>query len=89
MRQIPRGSRNARAHYPGMGKALYIQSVEEAASVAGGYDRLAAVLGVGTDEVERWRSGSAIPECGLLLRVIELILDAGAQPRQAEDKLTA
>jgi hypothetical protein len=72
-----------------MGKALYIQSVEDAASVAGGYERLAAVLGVGTDEVERWRTGSAIPECAVLLRVIELVLNDAAKPRQAEDKVTA
>ena len=68
-----------------MGRALYIQSVEDAASVAGGYERLAAELGVGTDEVERWRTGSAIPECAVLLRVIELVLNAGVKPRPAEE----
>ena len=48
-----------------------------------------AMARVDLDEVERWRTGSAIPECALLLRVIELILSAGATPRQAEDKITA
>src|ERR1700674_4927265 len=37
-----------------MGKAFYIESVEEAASIAGGYDRLAAALGVSIEEVESW-----------------------------------
>jgi hypothetical protein len=64
-----------------MGRALYIQSVEDAASVAGGYERLAAELGVGADEVERWRAGSEIPECAVLLRVIELILNGGVSFR--------
>jgi hypothetical protein len=64
-----------RAHYPGMGKALYIQSVADAASVAGGYERLAAELGVGTDEVERWSTGTSIPECAVLLRIIEIALN--------------
>jgi hypothetical protein len=68
-----------------MGRALYIQSVEDAASVAGGYERLAAELGVGSDEVERWCTGSAIPECAVLLRVIELVLNAGVNPRPAEE----
>jgi hypothetical protein len=58
-----------------MGKALYIQSVEDAASIAGGHERLAAVLGVSTHEVERWCSGVSIPECTAFLRVIELIFN--------------
>jgi hypothetical protein len=58
-----------------MGKALYIQSVEDAASIAGGHERLAAVLGVSTHEVERWCSGASIPECGVFLRVIDLIFN--------------
>jgi hypothetical protein len=58
-----------------MGKALYIESVEHAASIAGGYDRLAAELGVSTDEVAQWSAGSAIPECALFLRLLEIILD--------------
>jgi hypothetical protein len=68
-----------------MGRALYIQSVEDAASAAGGYERLAAELGVGADEVERWRAGSAIPECAVLLRVIELALNAAIKPPQPDE----
>jgi hypothetical protein len=58
-----------------VGKALYIQSVEDAASIAGGHERLAAVLGVSTDEVERWCSGVSIPECTAFLRIIDLIFN--------------
>lgn len=58
-----------------MGKALYIQSVEDAASIAGGHERLAAVLGVSTDEVERWRSGASIPDSTVFLRIIDLIFN--------------
>jgi DNA-binding transcriptional regulator YiaG len=57
-----------------MGRALYIESVEDAAALAGGYDRLAAALGVSTDEVESWSAGSAIPESAVFLRLIELVV---------------
>jgi hypothetical protein len=57
-----------------MGRALYIESVEHAASVAGGYERLAAALGVSIDEVERWSAGSVIPETSLFLRLLEIVL---------------
>jgi hypothetical protein len=59
-----------------MGKALYIQSVEDAAFIAGGYDRLADALGVSIDEVDSWSAGRAIPECAMFLRLIEILLDA-------------
>ena len=58
-----------------MGKALYIQSVEDAASMAGGYDDLAAELGVSIDEVESWAAGSVIPECAMFLRIIEILVN--------------
>jgi hypothetical protein len=58
-----------------MGKALYIQSVEDAASIAGGYDHLAAELGVSVDEVEGWAAGSVIPECAVFLRLIEILVN--------------
>lgn len=66
---------------PGMGKALYIESVEQAAALAGGREQLAAALGVSVDEVERWCAGSAIPECAVFLRLLEIAL--GADPRGA------
>jgi hypothetical protein len=57
-----------------VGKALYIQSVEDAASMAGGYDYLAAELGVSIDEVESWAAGRVIPECAVFLRIIEILV---------------
>jgi hypothetical protein len=63
-----------------MGRALYIQSVEDAASAAGGYERLAAELGVEADAVERWRAGSAIPECAVLLKLIEILIERTRAP---------
>ena len=59
-----------------MGKALYIQSVEDAASSAGGLDRLAKLLGVSTVEVDSWSAGNAIPESALFLRLIEILVDS-------------
>jgi DNA-binding phage protein len=58
-----------------MGKALYIQSVEDAAEIAGGYERLAAALGVTREDIDSWVSGAAKPECAVFLRLIEIVLD--------------
>jgi hypothetical protein len=63
-----------------MGRAFYIESVEEAAALAGGYARLADELGVSTEEVERWSAGAAIPECAVFLRLIDLVT-AASDPR--------
>jgi hypothetical protein len=57
-----------------MAKALYIESVHDAAAIAGGKERLAAVLGVSAGEVERWSTGASIPDCTVFLRLIEVLL---------------
>jgi hypothetical protein len=59
-----------------MGWAFYVESVEDAAALAGGHDRLAAALGVTPDEVRAWCAGVAVPECSLFLRVIDLVTGA-------------
>ena len=66
-----------RAQYGPMGRALYVESVAHAVSVAGGCERLAALLGVSTREVERWCAG-ALPEPGAFLRLIEILTDPAA-----------
>jgi hypothetical protein len=58
-----------------MGRALYIESVDDAASIAGGYDRLADSLGVSRDEVLSWSAGTVTPECNVFLRLIQIIID--------------
>lgn len=69
-----------------MAKALYIESVHDAAAIAGGKERLAAVLGVSAGEVERWSTGASIPECSVFLRLIEVLLgpDLPAGPAAEE-----
>jgi hypothetical protein len=57
-----------------MGKALYMHSVQDAAAIAGGPERLAEVLGVSAADVARWSCGAAIPECAVFLRVIDIVL---------------
>jgi DNA-binding transcriptional regulator YdaS (Cro superfamily) len=52
-----------------MGRAFYVESVEDAAALAGGHDRLAATLGVSLAEVHGWCAGASIPDCSTLLRV--------------------
>jgi hypothetical protein len=58
-----------------VGKELYIQSVEDAAAITGGYERLAAALGVSPEQVRNWSAGASIPECAVFLRLIEILLD--------------
>jgi len=52
-----------------MGWAFYAESVEDAAALAGGYDRLAAILGVTPAEVRSWCAGASLPDCAIFLRV--------------------
>ena len=66
-----------------MGKALYVESVEEAAALAGGYERLAAELGVSTEEVQSWSAGTAKPESAVFLRLLEIVLGAETRTHQA------
>ena len=58
-----------------MQKAKYIQTMEHAAQVAGGYERLAGALGVSGDELQGWMEGSTAPRPLLFLRVLDLVLN--------------
>jgi hypothetical protein len=62
-------------HAP-VGRAFYIESVEDAAALVGGYDALADALGVSGEEVRGWAAGTAIPEVSALLRLIDLVTGA-------------
>ena len=57
-----------------MPKAAYIDTLEQAANIAGGYAELAAVLGVTRHELDAWTMGSSIPGPALFLRVMDLVL---------------
>jgi hypothetical protein len=59
-----------------MGRGLYVESVEDAAALAGGHDRLAAVLGVTPDDVRGWCAGERIPQLSIFLRLIDLVTGA-------------
>jgi hypothetical protein len=59
-----------------MGRAFYVESVEDAAALAGGHDRLAEALGVTPAEVRDWCAGACIPDCEIFLRVVELVTGA-------------
>jgi len=58
-----------------MAWAFYVESVEDAAALAGGHDRLAAALGVSPDEVRGWCAGVVVPD-SIFLRVIDLVTGA-------------
>lgn len=63
-----------------MGRALYIEWVEDAVSVVGGYEKLAVELGVDPDDVRSWSAGVTIPECTLFLRLLGLLLSKSGEP---------
>jgi DNA-binding transcriptional regulator YdaS (Cro superfamily) len=65
-----------------MGKGLYIQSIVDAAEVAGGYDALAECLGVAPQEVRRWAEGNYAPPTGAFLRILEMLLEVPPMRRE-------
>ena len=67
-----------------MGRALYMESVADAAAIAGGHERLAAELGVSIEKVECWLTGAETPECSVFLRLIDFVTGAsGPKGRSA------
>jgi hypothetical protein len=64
-----------------MGRGLYIQSVEEAADMAGGYEGLAERLGVERDEVLSWVAGLSAPPTAAFLRIVDMLLEELRAPR--------
>jgi hypothetical protein len=57
-----------------MEKAAYIDTLEQATNIAGGYAELAAALGVSRSELDAWVMGSSVPGPALFLRVVDLVL---------------
>ena len=57
-----------------MEKAAYIDTLERAANIAGGYAELAAALGVTRSELDAWTMGASVPGPMLFLRVMDLVL---------------
>ena len=57
-----------------MHKAAYVETLEQAASIAGGFGELAIILGVTENELAAWTSGSSVPGPALFLRVLDLVL---------------
>jgi hypothetical protein len=80
VRQIPYPRQSVERSIARMGRALYIESVEDAASIAGGYEQLAVALGVSADEVKNWSTGMTIPDCMVFLRLLDLSLNAALPP---------
>lgn len=64
-----------------MGKGLYIQSIEEAAEVAGGRDALAERLGVAPEEVLRWVEGLYAPPTVAFLSIVDMLIEDLRAPR--------
>ncbi|HYM85432.1 MAG TPA: YdaS family helix-turn-helix protein [Pseudoxanthomonas sp.] len=61
-----------------MGQAFYIECVEQAAEIAGGYDKLAERLGFTHEEVLSWLRGCRVPAAAFL-RIIDIALQDPAK----------
>jgi DNA-binding transcriptional regulator YiaG len=52
---------------------IYIKTLHTACLVLGGEHRLAAYLGVSTDQVEAWLNGRGTPPDSVFLRCVDLV----------------
>lgn len=71
-----------------MTASVYSRAVLRAAELLGGRDKLARVLRVPKDELEKWVGGDAKPPREVFLRVVDIILDeigAAGEPNDAPD----
>jgi hypothetical protein len=74
------GTRSQNASLPktfgsgSMGKAFYKEAVEQAAEIAGGYDKLAERLGLAQEDVLSWLQDCRVP-MAVFLRIIDIVLE--------------
>ncbi len=62
-----------------MASGIYSRALQRAAELLGGRDKLAAYLGVGTAEVQKWIAGTRPPQA-VFLRVVDFIIDETSPP---------
>jgi len=55
---------------------VQLRAMRKAAELAGGSDKLARVLQVPVEEIEKWIAGDGQPPRDVFLRVVDLILEA-------------
>jgi hypothetical protein len=55
---------------------VYPRAVRKAAELAGGSDKLARVLQVPAEEIEKWMAGDGQPPRDVFLRVVDIIVEA-------------
>lgn len=62
----------------------YANLLRRAGELVGGVDELCKLLEVSEDECESWLSGRVIPPTGVLLRVVDILIDhvSGKQPKR-------
>lgn len=68
-----------------MTASVYSRALLRAAELLGGRDRLAQVMRVPRDDLDRWMSGGAKPPREVFLRVVDIILDETAAASDAND----
>ena len=64
---------------------VYSRALLRAAELLGGCDKLARVLRVPKDELDKWVGGDAKPPREVFLRVVDIILDETAAAGEPND----
>ena len=68
---------------------VYSRALLRAAELLGGCDKLARVLRVPKDELNKWIGGDAKPPREVFLRVVDIILDETGAAGEASDTADA
>jgi len=62
---------------------LYAACVLRAAALKGGFEELAAALGVQPASLKRWAEGVGAPPDAIFLKIVDVLLDDGVDPAVA------
>jgi hypothetical protein len=64
--------------------SVYSRTLQKAAELIGGYQKLCRRLQVPPPEMQRWIADKAVPPMGIFLRAVDLILDGTAPPSNSD-----
>lgn len=63
--------------------SVYVRTLQKAADLIGGPQKLARHLHVPLADLEKWLAGDATPPIGTFLRAVDLVIDETPAPRSA------
>jgi len=68
-----------------MAASVYSRALRKAAELLGGRDKLAKILQVPRDDIDKWIADEAKPPREVFLRIVDLILDEGGPAGETGD----